>query len=114
MSGNSNHVREALALCADELSALRYLEHILWPNGVCCPRCGHHGKAGKLNGASTRVGTYKCYGCRKTCVGCCRAVPRGAEEPQHRSRGEKPPARHLTKQRLRKCHSSLQDEGPGK
>ena len=44
MSGNSNHVREALALCADELSSLRYLEPILWPNGVCCPRCGHHGK----------------------------------------------------------------------
>jgi transposase-like protein len=66
MSGNSNHVREALALFADELSALRYLERILWPNGVCCPRCGHHGKAGKLNGASTRVGTYKCYNCRKT------------------------------------------------
>ena len=66
MSGNSDHGREALALFADELSALRYLEHILWPNGVCCRRCGHQGKVGKLNGASTRVGTYKCYKCRKT------------------------------------------------
>ena len=66
MGENSNHVRETLALFADELSALHYLENILWANGVCCPRCGHHGKAGKLNGASTRVGTYKCYNCRKT------------------------------------------------
>jgi transposase-like protein len=65
MSGNPNHVREALALFADELSALRYLEQILWANGACCPRCGHHAKVGKLNGATTRVGTYKCYKCRK-------------------------------------------------
>lgn len=65
MSGNPN-VREALALFADELSALRYLEGILWANGVCCPRCGQHGKVGQLNGATTRVGTYKCYKCRKT------------------------------------------------
>lgn len=61
-----NQVREALALFADELSALRYLERILWPNGVCCPRCGPLGRVGKLNGASTRIGTYKCYKCRKT------------------------------------------------
>jgi len=62
---NSNEVREAFALFADELSALRYLERILWPNGVCCPHCGELGKVGKLNGASTRVGTCKCYACRK-------------------------------------------------
>lgn len=66
MSGKPNHVREALALFADELSALQYLESILWANGVSCPRCGQHGKVGKLNGATTRVGTYKCYKCRKS------------------------------------------------
>ena len=66
MRAKSEDVREALALFADELSALRYLEQILWPGGVCCPHCGHQGKVGKLNGASTRVGTYKCYKCRKT------------------------------------------------
>ena len=57
--------RETLALFADELSAHRYLEGLLWPNGVCCPRCGSIGKVGKLNGETTRVGTYKCYVCRK-------------------------------------------------
>jgi hypothetical protein len=49
--GLNRNVGEALALFADELSALRYLERILWPNGVCCPHCGELGKVGKLNGA---------------------------------------------------------------
>ncbi len=57
--------REALALFADELSALHYLEGLLWPKGVCCPHCGSAGKVGKLNGETTRLGTYKCYVCRK-------------------------------------------------
>jgi transposase-like protein len=63
-TGNSNHLREALAMFADELSAHRYLERLLWPNGVYCPYCGST-KIGELNGASTRLGTRKCYGCRK-------------------------------------------------
>jgi len=66
MSGNPNHDRETLSLFADELSALSYLESVLWSDGARCPRCGHQGKTGRLNGASTRLGTYKCYNCRKT------------------------------------------------
>jgi transposase-like protein len=62
--GLDHEVREALAMFADELSAHRYLERMLWPDGVCCPRCDST-RVGKLNGASTRLGTYKCYGCRK-------------------------------------------------
>ncbi len=58
-------VHEALGMFADEASAHRYLERLLWPKGVCCPRCRSSARVGKLNGASTRVGTYKCYGCRK-------------------------------------------------
>ena len=50
---------------ADEASAHRYLERLLWPNGVCCPRCRSSARVGKLDGASTRAGTYKCYGCRR-------------------------------------------------
>ncbi len=50
---------------ADELSAHRYLEGVLWPNGTVCPRCGVCGRAGKLEGATTRIGAYKCYACRK-------------------------------------------------
>ena len=58
-------VREALAMFADECSAHRYLERLLWPDGVCCPRCRSSARVGKLDGASTRLGTYKCYSCRK-------------------------------------------------
>lgn len=58
--------RDSLARFADELSAHEYLEKLLWPNGYICPRCGVSGRVGKLNGASTRIGTYKCYACRKS------------------------------------------------
>ena len=59
-------VRTALERFANELSAHRYLEGIIWPNGVKCPHCSGTERIGKLNGASTRLGTYKCYGCRKS------------------------------------------------
>jgi transposase-like protein len=52
---------------ADELSAHRYLEKILWPDGVvACPRCGDRDRLGKLNGETIRLGTYKCYACRRS------------------------------------------------
>jgi len=63
--GQKRDDREALAMFADELSAHRYLEQLLWPDGVCCPRCGSTARVGKLDGASTRLSTYKCYSCRK-------------------------------------------------
>lgn len=59
-------VREALERFSNELSAHRYLESIIWPNGATCPHCGGTERIGKLNGASTRLGTYKCYGCRRS------------------------------------------------
>ena len=63
--GFDRSVRETLGMFADELSAHRYLEKLLWPNGVCCPRCRSIARVGKLEGATTRLGTYKCYSCRK-------------------------------------------------
>jgi len=62
----SDRVRESLGMFADELSAHRYLERLLWPNGVSCPRCKSTTRVGRLDGASTRLGTYKCYSCRKS------------------------------------------------
>ncbi len=56
----------ALARFSDEASAHRYLEELLWPTGPRCPRCASRGRIGKLNGGSTRIGTYKCYACRKS------------------------------------------------
>lgn len=52
----------------DEEAAYAWVETRVWPNGPVCPHCGAGiDKVGKLNGKSTRIGTYKCYatGCRK-------------------------------------------------
>ena len=49
----------------DEAAAYAYVEARIWANGRVCPHCGECERTGKLNGASTRIGTYKCYSCRK-------------------------------------------------
>ncbi len=49
----------------DEQAAYNFVEARLWANGRVCPKCGVIGQSGKLNGASTRIGVYKCYACRK-------------------------------------------------
>jgi transposase-like protein len=47
-----------------EEQALAYFETIRWPNG---PNCAHCGSANvvRLQGKSTRLGTFKCRECRK-------------------------------------------------
>jgi transposase-like protein len=49
----------------NETAAYAYVEGIVWPNGRICPHCGVVDKSGALKGKSTRIGTYKCYACRK-------------------------------------------------
>jgi transposase-like protein len=49
----------------DEGLAVEKLESIVWPNGPACPHCGEKNRIGRLNGKSTRIGTRKCYCCRK-------------------------------------------------
>jgi transposase-like protein len=49
----------------DETAAYAYVESRLWPNGPVCPHCGGVDRISKMQGKSTRVGTYKCYQCRK-------------------------------------------------
>jgi transposase-like protein len=56
----------AFSWLADEECAQRYLEKIRWPDGIVCPHCACKGRVGRLNGGSTRLGTYKCYACRKS------------------------------------------------
>ena len=82
--GPDYKAREALAVFADELSAHRYLEGLLWPDGVSCPRCGKAGKVGRLNGATTRVGTYKCYVCRKAFSGLHGTLMSSSHVPAHK------------------------------
>jgi transposase-like protein len=49
----------------DEAAAYKYLEARIWANGRFCPHCGEVDRSSKMEGASTRIGVYKCYGCRK-------------------------------------------------
>ncbi len=49
----------------DEEAAYRWVEARVWPTGRVCPHCGTVGDSGALRGKSTRIGTYKCYSCRK-------------------------------------------------
>jgi transposase-like protein len=49
----------------DETAAYEFVEARVWPNGPVCPHCGDTDRISPMKGKSTRVGTYKCYQCRK-------------------------------------------------
>lgn len=49
----------------NEEAAYAYVEARIWPEGPVCPHCGGDERIGKFAGKSTRIGTYKCYQCRK-------------------------------------------------
>jgi transposase-like protein len=48
-----------------ESAAYDWVESQIWPDGPVCPHCGGVERIGKMGGKSTRIGTYKCYQCRK-------------------------------------------------
>lgn len=49
----------------DEETAYAFVEARVWPEGPVCPHCGGFERISKMGGKSTRIGTYKCYQCRK-------------------------------------------------
>src|ERR1700742_3023085 len=49
----------------NEEAAYAYVEARIWPEGPVCPQCGGVERISKMQGKSTRIGTYKCYQCRK-------------------------------------------------
>src|SRR5882724_289724 len=49
----------------NEEAAYAYVEARIWPRGPVCPHCGGVERNSKMGGASTRIGVYKCYDCRK-------------------------------------------------
>lgn len=49
----------------DEKAAYRFVESKVWADGPVCPHCKSKERIGKMKGKSTRIGTYKCYNCRK-------------------------------------------------
>jgi len=73
-----------LAAFADELSAHRYLESVLWPRGPVCPRCRGSGRVGRLDGDTTRLGTFKCYSCRKIFCLTQGTIFEGSHVPLHK------------------------------
>jgi transposase-like protein len=49
----------------NEEAAYEFVEARVWPKGRVCPHCGVVDRSSKMQGKSTRIGTYKCYACRK-------------------------------------------------
>jgi transposase-like protein len=49
----------------NEEAAYAFVEARIWPRGPVCQHCGFFERIGKMGGKSTRIGTYKCYDCRK-------------------------------------------------
>jgi len=49
----------------DEAEAYKFVEARVWPEGAVCPHCGGTDRNSPMKGKSTRMGTYKCYDCRK-------------------------------------------------
>lgn len=49
----------------NEEAAYAFVEARVWPRGPVCPHCGGVERISKMGGKSTRIGTYKCYDCRK-------------------------------------------------
>jgi transposase-like protein len=49
----------------NEEAAYTFVEARIWPHGATCPKCGERQRVSKMGGKSTRIGTYKCYACRK-------------------------------------------------
>jgi transposase-like protein len=60
----SKSVLDANAL-HDEAAAYKWVEARLWPNGPVCPFCKATDRISAMRGESTRIGSYKCYHCRK-------------------------------------------------
>jgi transposase-like protein len=73
-----------VAAFADELSAHQYLQEMIWPDGPVCPRCGKTGRVRPLDGASTRIGAFKCYGCRKIFSMTCGTIFERSHVPLHK------------------------------
>src|SRR5437762_10064854 len=49
----------------NEAAAYAFVEKRIWPRGPVCPHCGGTERNSLMGSKSTRIGTYKCYDCRK-------------------------------------------------
>jgi transposase-like protein len=68
----------------NEQSAYRFVEGHRWPNGPVCPHCAGARRIGSLRGASTHLGTYKCYHCRRLFTVRCGTMFASSHVPLHK------------------------------
>lgn len=73
---SANHFR-------DEAAAVAFVEARLWPDGATCPKCGERVRVGRLQGKSTKIGTWKCYVCRKPFAVTIGTVMESSHIPLH-------------------------------
>lgn len=67
----------------DEEAAYAWVEARVWPKGPVCPHCGSVERISKMKGASTRIGTYKCYACRKPFTVKVKTIFEASHVPMH-------------------------------
>ncbi|ODR97177.1 hypothetical protein AUC70_12990 [Methyloceanibacter stevinii] len=68
----------------DEEAAYEFVERRIWPDGPVCPHCGSNRRIGRLNGASTRIHTYKCYDCRRPFTVKLGTIFQDSKVPMHK------------------------------
>jgi transposase-like protein len=68
----------------DEAAAYAFLESIIWPGSPVCPHCGGVERISPMKGKSTRIGTYKCYQCRKPLTVKVGTVFESSKVPLHK------------------------------
>lgn len=68
----------------DEEAAYAFVEQRVWPEGPVCPHCGSNRRIGRLNGASTRIHTYKCYDCRRPFTVKLGTIFQDSKVPMHK------------------------------
>jgi len=56
---------QSIGAAQSECAAYQFIEALVWPRDPICPHCGTTGRSRQMQGLTTRIGTYKCYQCRK-------------------------------------------------
>jgi transposase-like protein len=61
---NVGAIEEIAGLLVNERKAQRLFAKLRWPNGVCCPHCGHD-KAYRIKSTNPDRPRWKCAACRR-------------------------------------------------
>ena len=67
-----------------EKTAYEFVEAEIWPQGPICPHCRSGRRIKQLAGESTRLHTYKCYGCCKPFTVKIGTIFEASKVPMHK------------------------------